>query len=88
MWWGSAKYASLRASSDSNEDEIKLDFAIDQTQSRRRNLALTIAPWLAQLTLLLISSTLLYKAHVLYERSQKWPGPPITHEFSTCHGGF
>ena len=88
MLWGVAKYTPLRASTDSSEDEIKLDFDTDQTQSRRRNLALALAPWLANLAFFVISSTLLYKAHVLHEMNQNWSGPPITHEFSTCHCGY
>jgi len=82
MWWNSSKYVSLQAS---GEDELKVEYETSAPRPRRRNLMLTIAPWIINFIFFLISSSLLYRASKLYTRSQTWPGPLEVHELGKSH---
>lgn len=84
MWWNSSKssqYSALGTGSDDLiAEDTKLEPHIHPPRPRWREALLRIAPWIAHFVLLLISSSLLTRATQLYERSQCWSGPPVTHE--------
>jgi hypothetical protein len=80
MWFNSPKYTPLGANSDSSTEETKFGSYVDPPQLRQREFLVKISPWLAHFVCFLISSALLFRATQLYERSQSWPGPPVTHE--------
>jgi len=80
----SSEYTALGTSSFDNptadREQTKFEPYVNLPQRRRRKLLLRIAPWFAHSVFFLISSTLLFKASQLYERSQYRQGPQATHE--------
>jgi hypothetical protein len=83
MWREQSKYQPLGTIDDSAEtqDRTKLFKSKPFLKSQSRwTLALRLVPWLAQVTFLIILSTLLYKAQRIYAISLELSGPPITQE--------
>jgi len=82
MWWASSKYLPVRGSIESREPgESKLyEGATSSEPQSQKSLACIITPWLIHLLLLLISSTLLFKAQLVQTQCQCSVDAPIAQE--------